>query len=103
MNEPDRSIEAKFRRDVLNVMSNHSEVVGIRLDATEKTVARAADAIEAQTANIDRLTSAILAQKESIDRLERAVITMVSENAAQRETANNLIRLCTALVEQRAS
>ncbi len=88
--------EAKFRRDAINVMQTYSEVVAMRLDRTEQTVARAADAIEAQTSNIANLSA-------NVDRLERAITLMVAENSAQRETVNNLIKLATALVQQRAS
>ena len=92
----DRDIQAKFRRDAVNVMANHSEVVSMRLDRTEATVARSADLIE-------QLAEAIKTQSHSIDRLERAVTQMVAEGQAQRETVNNLIKLATALVQQRAS
>ena len=95
MNDP-RNPEAKFRRDAISVMANHSEVVGMRLDKTEQTVARAADAI-------DQLAAAITAQTQNIGRLERGISQMVAENVAQRETVNNLIKLATALVQQRAS
>lgn len=88
--------EAKFRRDAVNVMSAHADVVTMRLDRTEATVARAADSVE-------RLITSIEAQSQNIDRLERAITLMVSENSAQRETVNNLIKLATALVQQRAS
>ena len=96
MTNSDRDIQAKFRRDAINVMSNHSEAVSMRLDRTEATVARSAD-------SIDQLVESIKTQSHSIDRLERAVTQMVAEGQAQRETVNNLIKLATALVQQRAS
>ena len=96
MTSSDRDIQAKFRRDAINVMTNHSEVVSMRLDRTEATVARSADLIE-------QLAEAIKTQSHSIDRLERGISQMVAEMASQRETVNNLIKLATALVQQRAS
>lgn len=96
MTNSDRSAQEKFRRDAINVMVNHSEIVRMRLDSTEKTVARAAAAIEQQTQNMSVLSA-------NVERLERAISIMVAEGAAQRETVNNLIKLATALVAQRAS
>lgn len=93
MTNSDRDIQAKFRRDAINVMASHSEVVNMRLDRTEQTVARAADAIEQQTINLTALSG-------NIDRLERAITQIVSANEAQRETVNSLIRLATTLVEK---
>jgi cell division protein FtsB len=96
MTNSDRNAQEKFRRDAINVMSNHAEVVNMRLDRTEQTVARAADAIEQQTQNLTTLSA-------NVDRLERAITQMVSANDAQRETVNSLIRMATMLIEQRAS
>jgi cell division protein FtsB len=96
MTNSDRNAQAKFRRDAINVMANHAEVVNMRLDKTEQTVARAADAIEQQTINMATLSA-------NVDRLERAITQMVSANEAQRETVNSLIRMATMLIEQRAS
>jgi cell division protein FtsB len=96
MTNSDRNAQAKFRRDATKVMSNHAEVVNMRLDKTEATVARAADAIEQQTQNLTTLSA-------NIDRLERATTQMVPTNDAQRETVNSLIRMATMLIEQRAS
>lgn len=96
MTNSDREVQAKFRRDAINLMANHAEIVSMRLDSTEKTVSRAAAAIEQQTQNMSVLSA-------NVERLERAVSIMVAEGAAQRETVNNLIKLATALVAQRAS
>jgi chromosome segregation ATPase len=96
MTNSDHNAQAKFRRDAINVMTNHVELVNMRLDKTEATVARAADAIEQQTINLTTLSG-------NIDRLERAITQMVTANEAQRETVNSLIRMATMLIEQRAS
>ena len=53
--------------------------------------------------NVDMLTANIQRLEQSISKLSDNVGLMVEENRSQRETANNLIRLCTALVEQKAS
>ena len=92
----DRNAEDKFRRDALNVINASTEVVSLRLDRTEQTVARLADAVEKQAENLDTLSA-------NVARLERGISQMVAESAAQRETVNNLIKLATALVDQRAS
>lgn len=91
-----RQPDAKFRRDAINVMTGSAEVVSMRLGKTEQTVSRAADAIEQQTVNISNFTA-------NVDRLERVITLVVAENSAQRETVHNLIKLATALVNQRAS
>lgn len=91
-----RNPEAQFRRQALDVMANHSETVNARLDRTEEAVSRAAEAIEKQSVNITNLSA-------NVERLERAITLMVAENSAQRETVNNLIKLATALVAQKAS
>ena len=91
-----RNPDAEFRRRALDIIANDGEAVRQRLDKTEKTVARAAD-------SIGQLTTAITAQSVNIDRLERGISQMVAESAAQRETINNLIKLATALVNERAS
>lgn len=85
--------EAEFRRRAIDVMANHAEAVSVRLDRTEQTVARLADAIEQQSSNVSTLSA-------NVERLERAIMTMVAENTAQRETVNSLIRLATTLVEK---
>lgn len=96
MTNSDRTAQAKFRRDAIAVMTNHSELVSMRLDRTEETVSRSAD-------SIDQLVEVVKAQSHNIDRLERGISQMVAESVAQRETVNNLIKLATALVNQRAS
>lgn len=53
--------------------------------------------------NADMLTANIQRLEQSVSRLADNIGLMVEENKSQRETVNNLIRLCTALVEQRAS
>lgn len=53
--------------------------------------------------NADMLTANVQRLEQSIAKLADNVGLMVEENRSQRETVNNLIRLCTALVEQRAS
>ena len=75
-----------FREQAIRRMQSNVEAVTVRLDRTERTVARAADAIEQQTANIGNLSA-------NIDRLERGISQLVTEMSAQRETVNNLIRL----------
>lgn len=77
-------------------MTSSTEVVSMRLDKTEATAARAADAIEQQTQNIAALSG-------TVERLERGISQVVAEMSSQRETVNNLIKLATALVNQRAS
>jgi len=95
MTNSDRSMQAKFRRDAINVMTSSAEAVSMRLDKTEQTVARSAD-------SIDQLVEVVKAQSANIDRLERGISQMVAEMSSQRETVNNLIKLATALVNQRA-
>jgi len=94
--------EAPFRRRALDVISADNETVRLRLDKTEATVARIADAVEAQTV-------AIANQSANMELLERAVIGLtqdrrliVEENRSQRQTVDNPIKLATALVNQRA-
>ena len=53
--------------------------------------------------NADMLTANIQRLEQSISKLSDNIGLMVEENRSQRETVNNLICLCTALVEQRAS
>ena len=53
--------------------------------------------------NADMLTANIQRLEQSIAKLSDNVALMVEENRSQRETVNNLIRLCTALVEKKAS
>ena len=53
--------------------------------------------------NADMLTANIQRLEQSISKLSDNVALMVAESAAQRETTNNLIKLATALVNQRAS
>lgn len=91
-------------------MTTHSKIVSDRLNPTEETVARAADAI-------NKLTAAITAQSENVGRLERGISKLVGnsrplsdnialmteENKAQHETVDNLIKPATVLVRQRAS
>ena len=128
MSNPD----AQFRRRAIETMESYANTTNERLDKTEATVARTAEsvdrlveaiaaqsqsigrlergiaqmvdesaaqreridrAIDAQTDNIDRM---IAAQREGIDR-------MIGEGRAQRELMNNLIKLATAAIEQRAS
>ena len=91
-----RNPEAEFRRRAIDLITNDGEAVRLRLDKTEQTVARSAD-------SIDQLVVAVNAQSVNIDRLERGISQMVAEMASQRETVNNLIKLATALVNQRAS
>ena len=88
--------EATFRRRALDLIANDGEAVRLRLDKTEQTASRLADAVEQQAVNISNLSA-------NVNRLERAVTQLVAENAAQRETVNSLIKLATKLVEQRAS
>ncbi|MEO0769043.1 MAG: hypothetical protein AAFY72_06360 [Cyanobacteria bacterium J06649_4] len=102
MTNSDRSAQAKFRRDAINVMTNHAETVTMRLDRTEQTVARAADAVEKQTDNLTVLTANVERLERAITGLSSNIALMVEENRAQRETVNNLIRLATALVERQA-
>ena len=94
--------DAKFRRDALNVMSNHAESVTLRLDRTEKATADNTEAIKQIGEKIDRLTSSIQAQSQNIGRLERAVTEMVAGINSQRATVDSLIKLATKLVDQRA-
>ena len=93
---PADNAESKFRRDALTAMANHAESVTMRLDRTESTVAALANAVQQQADNLTVLSA-------NVARMERGISQMVAEAAAQRETVNNLIRLATALVEQRAS
>ncbi|MEL7520011.1 MAG: hypothetical protein AAGJ80_00075 [Cyanobacteria bacterium J06553_1] len=65
-------------------------------NSTEQTVARLADAIAAQSNNLASLSA-------SVERLERGISAMVEEGRSQREVMNNLIKLCTSLVERQAS
>ena len=53
--------------------------------------------------NTDMLTANVQRLEQSIAKLSDNVALMVEENRSQRETVNNLIRLCTALVEKKAS
>lgn len=92
---PADSAEAKFRCDALTVMGNHAEVVNMRLDRTEQTVSRLANSVEKQVENIDQLGNRVSSLMSAIERLEYGVSAMVEEGRAQRETANNLIRLVT--------
>lgn len=93
---PATNPEAEFRRRALDIIANDGEAVRMRLDKTEQTVARSAD-------SIDQLTTAIVNQSGNVDRLERGISQMVAEMSSQRETINNLIKLATALVNERAS
>ena len=70
--------------------------VNARLDRLETVVTRTAD-------NVSELTESIKAQSSNIERLERVIALMVAESTAQRETVNNLIKLATTLVNQKAS
>lgn len=95
--------EAQFRRRAIDAMANHADTVNNRLDRIEATVARTAD-------NVAELTANIQTQSANMERLERAVIGLTSdirliveENRSQRETVNNLIKLATVAIEQRAS
>lgn len=88
--------EAIFRRRTLDIMEGFTGAVSMKLDAqTEATTATAE--------SVNRLTKAVEAQTQNIGRLERGIAQMVAESAAQRETINNLIKLATALVAQKAS
>jgi cell division protein FtsB len=100
MTNSDRNTQAKFRRDAINVMSNHAEVVNMRLDKTEATVARATDAVEQQTQNMTALTANVQRLERAVSELAGNIGLMVAENRSQRETVNNLIRLATTLVEK---
>lgn len=93
---PKLNPESEFRRRAIDIVTKDGEAVRSRLDQTEATVARAADSIA-------QLTEAIQAQSANIDRLERGITQMIAEMASQRETVNNLIKLATALVNQKAS
>jgi cell division protein FtsB len=93
MTNSDRNAQTKFRRDAVNVMANHSEVVSMRLDKTEATVARAADAVKQQTQNMTALTANAQRLEKAISELASNIASMVEENRSQRETVNNLIRL----------
>lgn len=53
--------------------------------------------------NADMLTANIQRLEQSVSRLADNIALMVEENKSQRETVNNLIKLATTLVEQRAS
>ena len=53
--------------------------------------------------NTDMLTANIQRLEQSISKLSDNVALMVQENRSQRETMNNLIKLATALVEQRTA
>lgn len=85
MTNADRTAQQKFRRDAINVMTTQTEVVTMRLDRTEATVARSADSVE-------QLVQAITAQSASLDRLERAVTDMVAGINAQRETMHQMMQ-----------
>lgn len=82
----------------------------MRLDKTEQTVARAASAVEEQarhlttlTANVGWLERVVNNLVASIGKQSRGIDRMGAESTAQRETINNLIKLATAALEQRAS
>lgn len=53
--------------------------------------------------NTDMLTANIQRLEQAISKLSDNVALMVAENRSQRETVNNLIKLCTALVERGAA
>jgi hypothetical protein len=65
----------------------------MRLDKTEATVARAADAAKQQTENMKALTVNVQRLERSGSELASNIASMVEENRSQRETVNNLIRL----------
>lgn len=88
--------DTKFRRDAINTMSSYAESTNLRLDRTEQALSQLIDGIA-------ELASSVKAQSANMDRLERAVLRMVESSEQQRETTNNLIKLCTALVERQAS
>ena len=98
-----QNAEAKFRQNALNIINQSTELVSMRLDKTEETVAKLADTVEKQAENIDRLGDRIEALTSATERLERGISAMVEEGKSQRETVNNLIKLCTALVNREAS
>ena len=102
MSDP-RNPEAKFRSNVLEAISRIGDTVNGRLNGNESAIAANTEMIGELGAKIDRLTSSIEAQTQNIGRLERGISQMVAESQAQRETVNNLIKLATALVQQRAS
>ncbi|MGB3298664.1 MAG: hypothetical protein WBA76_10380 [Phormidesmis sp.] len=95
------SVDDKQRFEVLRAeaQNDRQETRQLWNDAvTQMGVNRAANA-----AAVAELTEAVGAQSKGIDRLERGISQMVTEMTSQRETANNLIRLATALVTQRTS
>ena len=105
-----RNPEAQFRKRAIDVMASHSEVVSARLDKTEKTVNRLAEAIEQQTtnianlsANVERLERSVTGLSVDMRQLTSNISLMVEENRSQRETMNSLIKLATTLVEKQAS
>ena len=95
--------EAQFRRRAIDVMTNHADLVSQRLDKTEATIARAADAVEQQSQNVAVLTANVERLERAVTGLTSNIALMVEEGRSQREMMNNLIKLATALVQQRAS
>ena len=73
------------------------------IEANTEAIKGLTTAIAQQGKQIGDLRASIEAQNVNIGRLERAVSDMVVGITAQRGTVDGLIRLCTTLVEQRAS
>ena len=95
--------EAEFRRRAIDLVTKDGEAVRMRLDKTEQTVARAADVVEQQSQNMTTLTANVERLERAVTGLSSNIALMVEENRGQRETVDNLIKLATALVNQRAS
>lgn len=88
--------ESKFRRDALAIISSHSDAVNMRLDRTENAVAELTKVVQLQAQNIGGLGEQVSALTSATERLERGIAAMVDEGRSQRQTVDNLIKLCTA-------
>ena len=100
---PKTNPESEFRRRAIDLVTKDGEAVRSRLNQTEATVSRAADVVEQQSQNMTELTANVERLERAVTGLSSNIALMVEENRSQRETVNNLIKLATALVNQRAS
>ena len=95
--------ESRAQQAIFEAMRLHQQQVDENVQANTNAIAQLTEAIGKQGEQISELRKSIDAQSQSISRLERAVTEMVAGITAQRGTVDGLIRLCTTLVEQRAS
>ena len=97
---------ATTQADVLRVNGNVDKLTRKASDTDklfETLRAEAQNDREESRRNTDMLTANTQRLEQSVSKLSDNVGLLVAENRSQRETVNELIKLATALVNQRAS